>query len=262
MVFKVSVAHHLPAPVGQLLVHERHQVLLELRPDRSLAPDRRSSVRGSQTGAGAASETTVSLLMCGVLLMAPKILIKGFPKSQPFFQVPGFFCQGNPSRRVGSMTAHFPRPFAGRRSRPPAVTRARRGQRARTLSGAPRRSRPVYYHRGRTEHRAAAMLHGVRHRPSDNRRTLMPNDASMSAKGRRWFQMKGSIRQAMRGRPCRGGMCPPASAARSRGDLPHFRTVAAACLTQLRAPRRAGQALPRSTEAAGVTASMNAERRK
>ena len=181
------------------------------------------------------------------------------PQESTIFSSVGLFLPRQPFSPGGLDDRALPSTFRGTlfTSRAPGAVSAR------TLSGAPpRRSRPVYHHRGRTGHRAAAMLHGVRHRPSDKRRTLMPNDASMSAKGRRWFQMKGSIRQAMRGRPCRGGMCPPASAARSRGDLPHFRTVAAACLTQLRAPRRAGQALPRSTEAAGVTASMNAERRK
>ena len=38
------------------------------------APLRRSSVRGSETSAGAASETTLSLLMCGVLLLPKPFL--------------------------------------------------------------------------------------------------------------------------------------------------------------------------------------------
>ena len=70
---KVAIATLPPAPAGPLLLGEPRHVRLELRRDRGLDQPTRARpqepVRGVETRAGAPSETTVSLLRYGVLLL-------------------------------------------------------------------------------------------------------------------------------------------------------------------------------------------------
>ena len=70
---KVAVAHHPATTVQQSLRLKRGPMLLELRRhrrrDQSSGTDAQELSEGAGNAAGAASETTLSLLMCGVLLL-------------------------------------------------------------------------------------------------------------------------------------------------------------------------------------------------